>query len=370
MNSAPPTQTFTTIAGQKTFYKQFKGTIGTQPITLNLTKSNSADEGTANTFSGFVYYESDQKPMRIYGISEESGNINLDVWSHEGNESFFNGKQNADGIFAGTWADTVSMPHKSLPFSLRETYDNHAIAFDYANFIDSSVLFKGREDSPKALFMSGILTPVGTEDKTIAAFLNKCFLTTVDPNFNLSDTTPMDKRPKISYPNATAMNKAQCAAYFKDYLQTMKDEKPGADYNLNYNNSSIVNVIYNADNLLSIAESSYTFTGGAHGMDVTTLSSYQLQNRKKLTLDDIFKPDYQPVVVKLLETAVRKQLNIKPNESLNSALFVDKMEITDNFAVTQKGILFLYNADEIASHAQGEFSIFIPFADLKGVLKM
>ncbi len=361
---------FTTIVGEKSFYKQFKGTLGTQSITLNLIKkpSNYATSGTG--LSGYFYYNNEEKPIPVSGSIDDKGIISLDTWLGDGNNSFFNGKQSVDGIFLGTWADTVSMPHKSLAFSLCESYDNRAVPFDYFYYTDSLNLFKNVKDSPKASFVAGILIPSPAADKTIADFLNKIFLTTADPNYSLEDTTPMNKRPQINYPDAATMFKTQRDVYFKDYLETNKNTKPGEDFQSNFSNESSVSVLYNSGDLLSIGETIYTYMGGAHGMINTTLSSYQLQNKKKLGLDDLFKPGYQPVVSKLLEAGVRKQFNIKPTDPLSGTLFVDKLEVTDNFAVTNKGILFLYNSDEIASHAQGEISVFIPFSDLKRVLKM
>ena len=368
-NAVDTTTSFTKISEVKSFYKQFRGTIGTQPITLNLIKTTSAVDTNTTSFSGYFYYDNQEKPLPVYGITDEKGYLNLDVWSRDGSESFFKGKQNADGIFAGTWSDTVSVKRQSLPFSLHEVYDNHTIRFNYIGFADSSILFKGTKDSPKAMFVESVLTPVALTDKTLTGFLNKSFLTAEVPSYNLLDTTAVKNIPKITYPDAAAKFKAESAAYFKDYFETMKEEKQGADYNLNYNYASLINVFYNTDNLLSIGESVETYTGGAHGMAVTNLNSYDLKTQKKLSLDDIFKPGYQPTVIALLEKAIRLQQNIKDNEPLNSVLFIDKMEVTDNFCVTRKGILFLYNSDEIASHAQGEFQLFIPFTDLKAVLK-
>ncbi len=341
--------------------------LGTQPVTLNLCKNTGVGDGRETRFTGYFYYDSEENPMQVYGGTDEKNFINLDIWSRDGSAFFFNGKQTDGGIFSGTWQDTVSVPHKILPFNLKEVYNDASLRFSFTELADSLILFKNTKDSPRAEFSGNILVPTTSTDKNIAAFLNKAFLT---PDVEVGNSSEEKlKFKKITYTDGATMFKMQRDSFFKDYSETMKDEKPDDDYNRNYAQTTENAVVYNADNLLSIATMSYETTGGAHGMSIITLSSYDLKSLKKLSLDDVFKPGYKPTVNAILEKAVRKQENIKPDELLSSVLFTDKMEVTDNFCVTRKGILFLYNSDEIASHAQGEFDFFIPFTDLKSVLK-
>jgi hypothetical protein len=59
---------------------------------------------------------------------------------------------------------------------------------------------------------------------------------------------------------------------------------------------------------------------------------------------------------------------MKRNEPLSNALFENSIEPTNNFCITKKGILFLYNPYEIAAYAMGEIELFIPFEELKTVV--
>ena len=86
-------------------------------------------------------------------------------------------------------------------------------------------------------------------------------------------------------------------------------------------------------------------------------------------MDDVFKPDYQKTVSTALEKALRKKYSLNPKEDLRQFLFDEKIEATNNFAVTRKGILFNYPPYEIAAYAMGEIQLYVSFDELKAVLK-
>ena len=159
-------------------------------------------------------------------------------------------------------------------------------------------------------------------------------------------------------------------SFFKDYKEELKEEKPDTaeNYSLNHAENSSMEVISNADGLLSLGFRAYNYSGGAHGNYGSQLMTYDVKNKKVVTLNDLFKPNYKAVLSAALLRSARQYLGIKPNESLEGHLF-EKPEPNDNFMVNKKGILFNYTPYEIASYAQGEIQLFVPFDELKTILK-
>ena len=152
----------------------------------------------------------------------------------------------------------------------------------------------------------------------------------------------------------------------------MAQEKPDSTTEissmLNYAQQSTMSVIFNEKGLLSVGYGNYNYTGGAHGNHSTGLSTYDLAQKKVLTLNDIFLPKYEKTISKALANAARRQFNMKPNEPLTNNLFDNVIEPTNNFCITPKGIIFLYNPYEIAAYAYGEIELFIPFSEIKSVV--
>ena len=92
-----------------------------------------------------------------------------------------------------------------------------------------------------------------------------------------------------------------------------------------------------------------------------------VKNKKQLVLSDIVKIDSN-TLLKILEKGLRKNYNIKSNEQLSTVLFDNFLKPNNNFYFNSNGIAFMYNPYEVASYAQGQIVVFIPFADIKSYL--
>jgi hypothetical protein len=138
---------------------------------------------------------------------------------------------------------------------------------------------------------------------------------------------------------------------------------------LNHAQSTDVDIVSNANNLLTLGFRDYAYTGGAHGNYGTRLTTYDLKNKKVMRLDDVLKPNYQKVLNTALNRSARRLFKLKPNESLAGNLFDAEIQANDNFAISPKGILFNYTPYEIAAYAAGEIQLFVPFDEIKTVVK-
>ena len=360
-----PANTTTATPSVKTaadgFYKHLKGTVDTFAVTMDLVQIKSGTNYEPNNYRGYYYYDKYQQPIAFYGEMDSVGNIVLHEANWQDKDIFFQGKLDANGSFSGTWRDTSRQ--RTLPFTLKETYSDGAIGLDFHDFRDSLKLWKNSAKSPMAEFDMQCLLPSKNVEADIATFLkDKIFM-----NFK------GDSLEK-SYANVSVENLRNAIrdTFFASYSDMLAQEKPDSTVEvptmLNYAESTSLHILFNEKGLLSVGYGTYSYTGGAHGNHATSLATYDLRQKKALTLNDVFLPKYEKTINKALVNAVRRQFDLKATEPLSNKLFENSVESTSNFCITPKGILFLYNPYEIAAYAYGEIELFIPFSEIKSVV--
>ncbi|MBL7814781.1 MAG: DUF3298 domain-containing protein [Saprospiraceae bacterium] len=360
---------------QKGFYKHFKGTIGDFAVTMDLIKNvvnsnREAVEAWAG-FSGSYYYDKYQEPISIYGSLDSTGTIVLEEWVSEGKSATIRGNLTPEGTFVGTWQDTSGK--KILNIVLKETYSDGAIGLESIEYTDSFRLFEKLKNSPVAIFGMDMLLPTQNTERGISTFLkNEIFGNMLFEN--PSDEAEKKKVTKedVSQLSLADLQKSQRDSFFTYYRESMKDEKPdsAAEYfSQSYSRTSQMEVLFNEKGLLSVGFAGYSYDGGAHGYHATALASYDLATKKQLTLNDVFKPNYPKELNKALEKALRTKYALNPKEGLGQMLFDNSIAANDNFALTRKGILFCYTPYEIAAYAYGEIQLYVPFEEVKTLLK-
>ncbi len=340
-------------------YRHFRGTIGTYAITMDLVETKTAHNfNKFPSFSGYYSYDKYQEPITFYGTMDSTGVVELE--EGRGHAGTFRGKFNADSTFTGIWIDIEKK--MNYPLMLRETTNDEAIAMDIFPFEDSIKLFENKPNSPQATFSMNALLPAKNTEGSVFAFLR----TEIFKHLKGDSITG-----KYDYLQISDVQKTARDSFFKDYKTELKDEKPDTIdmFSLNHEQSYTMDVVSNADGLLSLGFKNYAFSGGAHGSYGTQLMTFDIKNKKLMTLNDVFKPNYKSVLNAALTRKAKGYFGLKPNESLEGNTFDSAIEANDNFAITRKGILFNYVPYEIASYAQGEIQLFIPFEELKNILK-
>jgi Protein of unknown function (DUF3298)/Deacetylase PdaC len=179
-------------------------------------------------------------------------------------------------------------------------------------------------------------------------------------------------------PSLDALWKEQLAYFTKEYRKEVAPmvaemAKDTSDYrpraSLAYEQEANSYVLWNDGNLLSIGYFGYDFSGGAHGLYGTYVRSYDTRTGKALRFDDIFRPGTKSQLEGILGRYARPALGLKESEPLKSALFQNTLPATRNVYLTSGGAVFVYLPYEVASYAQGEISVFVPYSALQGVLK-
>jgi len=130
-------------------------------------------------------------------------------------------------------------------------------------------------------------------------------------------------------------------------------------------------VIRQDSSLTTLEIGGYAYEGGAHGADLTYFINWNSKRGAKILLSDIFVYGYKEPLTKIAEKIFRKDEKLADTATLANDYFFEKnkFSLNDNFLITPLGLRFLYNEYEIKSYAAGTTALFIPYSQIKSLLK-
>ncbi|WP_338814645.1 DUF3298 domain-containing protein [Bernardetia sp. Wsw4-3y2] len=332
-----------------TDYCHFKGTInGNLSIIMDLIQNG-------DSYSGSYYYTKYNLPINLEGKVNDKGELELFTMDSEGKKTeFITGKINQN-TFVGNWKNQDKT--KTLPISLVEDYSK-SIAFDFVAIKDSVKLFKNRKDTPQATFSDIIVevkqVPQGSSLAKIKELLIK----------------HQSVQNESSSQTAKQIIENNKKSFFKEYLEVNKDQDEDYLYAANWINQSDVEVVFNDNYFATIAFSNYQYLGGAHGMFGETYLVIDTKSGKELKLSDIFDKQNLAILEKRMIKKAYAYTGFENPVSLQDAGYlVEKIEVTDNFSLTAKGITFVYQPYEIAPYAAGMPAFLFTWEELKELIK-
>lgn len=130
-------------------------------------------------------------------------------------------------------------------------------------------------------------------------------------------------------------------------------------------------ISYEDANYITISLDSYIFTGGAHGYSSNRFLNFNKQKGIELNNEDLFKNVKN--FSDFAEIAFRKKENIPTNQSINySGLMFeqDRFYLPENIGFTDDGLKLLYNVYEVASFADGNIEMVLPYSEIKAFLAL
>lgn len=168
--------------------------------------------------------------------------------------------------------------------------------------------------------------------------------------------------------------------YINDYRNDLesiyeKDEQESTDYNnieawYSYYKNLSSRIQFYHKNLLVYSYHYEEYTGGAHGIYMTSYLNLDLQTLIPIRLDDIFVGDYRESLTDLLWNQLMLDNNVTSRQELEELGYVtdNELEPTENFYLDHNGITFYYNVYEIAPYVMGPVKITIPYDVLEHLL--
>lgn len=189
----------------------------------------------------------------------------------------------------------------------------------------------------------------------------------------LSDSLQCWINQRILGPEADSFKKDNhhlAQEWFDDY-----DQYSGSieDYRIPWSLERRIEMIFQSSNLISLHFNEFSFTGGAHPMQIDIFQSFEESSGNKIVLSDLTYDDHLfQQLTELAEEQFRFTYELLENENLDDAgfYFLDgTFNLPENFAFTEFGILFYYNVYEVAPYATRPIAIELPYRDLKNIVR-
>jgi hypothetical protein len=114
----------------------------------------------------------------------------------------------------------------------------------------------------------------------------------------------------------------------------------------------------------------FAFTGGAHPNSFRAFYAFDQKTGKELEIKSFVK-DTAALTI-LVEKHFRKLEKLTPGADLEKSgyfLLNHRFALPVNYVFTREGLLFYYNAYEIAPYARGVIKFVIPYTELDGIVK-
>ena len=130
-------------------------------------------------------------------------------------------------------------------------------------------------------------------------------------------------------------------------------------------------VKYISDEVVVVQLDSYIFTGGAHAISTTQYLNWLPNNDKLLTLEAMLLPGkasaYEEALKKQHALWLKKNPLAKDDPAAYNKLW--PFEPSDNVALLENGLAVTYDPYRLAPYSFGKPTIYIPYRELKGILR-
>jgi len=158
---------------------------------------------------------------------------------------------------------------------------------------------------------------------------------------------------------------------FRMYAQDRVYEHETSDAYSSYYEIDENKVLFNRGGILSFQVSQINYKGGASSFDILKNYTLDVQMSRLLTEMDIFNEGYEKVLGNMFRDYL---LNAKKARSLSELedlgyFGLDEMVPNGNFLLDDKGITYIFNKGEYSAYKTDAITIFIPYNDIKPLLK-
>ena len=211
-------------------------------------------------------------------------------------------------------------------------------------------------DSPFAVFESCVVIPDESAGKEIADKFKSLVYT------NLF-------RAKTAVDFKTMLQNEQ-VAFFDQYRSNNIDINTKENYPLlNWEKRKLMDVVFNASNIVSLQFEDFTYTGGSAALQITRYLVVDVSNGTQIQLSDIITKEHQSELGKRIRNEIYQNLRLQPSALLTAhGFFNEEVFASKNFYITASGIGFHYNTYELAGQENGPIRVFLSFDKLDGLL--
>jgi hypothetical protein len=301
--------------------------------------------------TGSLYYKPDGRPQRITGTLHGS-KMDLNISGDDNTKESFIGTFSGS-TFKGVWIVSGNRKTFRLNYFGR---DPHFLAFNYA-WVNGSRKLKGSPNhrSRNLIYNASAVWPI--DSGSLALYLRKEIFTIMGAN-----------PPKSN--NITREMKRSMSVYLTD-TGTPDEDEAGKEHDAH------LTVLYNDQHMLTLDQTFYDYSGGAHGQGGDNYYNYEIQTQARIRLPEVLDTmQFREDISRLLEAQYRVDHQLAAGTPLSTAgadrgvnLFQDNIPLTNNFYLTAKGIGFSYQPYELGAYALGSVDIFLPYTEVMPYLQ-
>ena len=167
------------------------------------------------------------------------------------------------------------------------------------------------------------------------------------------------------------------AAFKKEMSEMSAEDLKSLPETASYSIDIGYNIEYADDETVSVSFWNGTYEGGAHPNSSSFTINYDLKNNREIKLADVFKPGakYLDAVAAYCTKDLQSRKDAETGENMGIAqeMWADgATPAADNYRswnVTKKGLMFTFDAYQVAPYAAGPQTVIVPFANLKTIAK-
>jgi hypothetical protein len=167
----------------------------------------------------------------------------------------------------------------------------------------------------------------------------------------------------------TSSIEAVLEAFVAEYIDLIASEPDLRDFEAGWQWETTQSVLFNHPTVLTIKDFTLLFTGGAHGNYATEYLNFDLRTGERIPASAFFKPEQFDALNQLGEQYFRRHRDIPNGQRIQDMMEYwfpnDRFYLSQNVGFTSKGLVFTYAPYEIASYADGEISLLIPYEELE-----
>lgn len=170
-----------------------------------------------------------------------------------------------------------------------------------------------------------------------------------------------EKSPDISVEKMTEL-------IISDYNEYMEEFE---DFNEKWDIDIAVVTTYQKGDLVSLSFNSEYYTGGAHPNSTIEYKILDISSGRLLKTGDIVTDKKK--LTSVAEKLFRKQKGLANTASLQEEGYFfenGQFNISDNIGLNQNGLVIYFNSYEIAPYVMGPSAVFVPFYEIKEILKI
>ncbi|MBU6157746.1 MAG: DUF4163 domain-containing protein [Bacteroidetes bacterium] len=338
------------VATPVTSFLMLRGKAGSESIVFYLYKYDQY-------YSGYYYFESQQRPYIIAGIdSSQTGKLHLST-STKRYKEFFVLTQN-DHHYRGLMT-RENEKGRNVQLELRRV--TPALRMNYLYEQDSVKLLNEESPYPSATVGIGLVWP---EERLPGFTTMKQGLSGFVKGFEYAEGDIRLQMQKLI--------QKELDSYKNDYYYINEQELKRAPRSYSVEIRRTIHIAHQTHRFISFVYSDYQFSGGAHGITQLKYFTWDRKAGKALMLQELFDQKAMDSLMPVLAKRYLSENGYDPGTPLYDAgLFENTLvESPSSVYLTDKGMIFHYNPATIAAYSTGMIDIFVPFQELRLLLQV